>query len=100
MGAVKFIFPNELGIYLHDTPERAAFDRSDRMISSGCVRVERAADLYRWMFGDDLHGAASRPEQRMVLREPVPVYHFRFSSGGAAAIDGAVNAGAAERSLS
>jgi murein L,D-transpeptidase YcbB/YkuD len=97
MGAVKFIFPNKLGIYLHDTPNRTAFDRSDREISSGCVRVERAADLYRWIFGDDLKGAASQPEQRMVLREPVPVYLFRFSPGGSAAIDGAIKAGAAER---
>jgi hypothetical protein len=97
MGAVKFIFPNRLGIYLHDTPNRAAFDRSDRQISSGCVRVERAADLYRWMFGSDLNGAISRPEQRLVLREPVPVFLFRFSPSGAAAIDGAVEAGSAER---
>jgi hypothetical protein len=96
MGAVKFIFPNNLGIYLHDTPQRAAFERTDRRISSGCVRVERAADLYRWMFRDDLHGAASRPEQRMVLREPVPVYLFRFSPSGAAAIDRAFRSGLAE----
>jgi murein L,D-transpeptidase YcbB/YkuD len=88
MGAVKFIFPNNLGIYLHDTPHRAAFNRSDRRLSSGCVRVERAADLYRWLFADDLRGAGLRPEQRVHLPEPVPVYLFRFSPDGAAAIAG------------
>jgi murein L,D-transpeptidase YcbB/YkuD len=43
MGRVKFMFPNELGIYLHDTPEKNLFAKADRRFSSGCVRVEDAS---------------------------------------------------------
>jgi murein L,D-transpeptidase YcbB/YkuD len=75
MGAVKFMMPNEFGIYLHDFPEKSLFARSARNISSGCVRVSDAPRLAAWLF----NGAAPRPrgnapEQRVDLPEPVPVY--------------------------
>jgi murein L,D-transpeptidase YcbB/YkuD len=75
MGAVKFMFPNQLGIYLHDTPERRLFRAADRRFSSGCVRLERAAELYRWLFDLALPPRGSgKPERRIALPEPVPVY--------------------------
>ncbi|MGA9581597.1 MAG: L,D-transpeptidase family protein, partial [Allosphingosinicella sp.] len=40
MGAMKFMLPNSLGIYLHDFPDKSLFARADRRISSGCVRLE------------------------------------------------------------
>lgn len=40
LGLVKFMFPNEHAIYLHDTPEKHLFDRTDRTYSSGCVRLK------------------------------------------------------------
>ena len=40
LGRVKFMFPNQHAVYLHDTPQRGLFNRSERMFSSGCVRVE------------------------------------------------------------
>lgn len=75
MGAIKFMMPNGLDIYLHDFPDRSLFHRMDRRISSGCVRLEDAPRLARWLFG----GAAPqpdgpRPEQRVDLPAPVPVY--------------------------
>ncbi len=75
MGAVKFMMPNRLDIYLHDFPDKSLFARADRRISSGCVRLEDAQRLSAWLFG----GAAPRPdgprpEQRVDLPEPVPVY--------------------------
>jgi murein L,D-transpeptidase YcbB/YkuD len=75
MGAMKFMLPNRLGIYLHDFPDKSLFARADRRISSGCVRVEDAPRLARFLFG----GAAPRPsgpapEQQVDLPEPVPVY--------------------------
>jgi murein L,D-transpeptidase YcbB/YkuD len=75
MGAMKFMLPNQLGIYLHDYPDKSLFARSDRRISSGCVRLEDAPRLARFLFG----GPAPRPsgpapEQRVDLPEPVPVY--------------------------
>ena len=40
LGQVKFDFQNRFGVYLHDTPGRAAFDRDNRMVSHGCIRLE------------------------------------------------------------
>jgi murein L,D-transpeptidase YcbB/YkuD len=75
MGAVKFMFPNEHGIYLHDTPNRALFNEAQRTFSAGCVRVEDARRLARWLYGRDvLKTAAKTPEQRVDLPRPVPVY--------------------------
>jgi murein L,D-transpeptidase YcbB/YkuD len=75
MGAVKFMFPNRLGIYLHDTPERRLFRAADRRFSSGCVRREDAGALYRWLFDEALPPRdPGRPERRVALPEPVPVY--------------------------
>jgi L,D-transpeptidase YcbB len=75
MGAIKFMLPNDLGIYLHDFPDKSLFARDDRRLSSGCVRVEDAPRLARWLFGGTApspRGAA--PEQHVDLPEPVPVY--------------------------
>ena len=81
MGRVKFMLPNRLGIYLHDTPGKAAFRRSDRRLSSGCVRVEDAARLYRWLFGGaSMRDADGFPEQRIDLPTPVPVYITYFTA--------------------
>jgi murein L,D-transpeptidase YcbB/YkuD len=74
MGKVKFMFPNDLGIYLHDTPERELFAKPVRQFSSGCVRVENAALLGEWLFGRPLLAETSAPEQHVPLPEPVPVY--------------------------
>lgn len=45
LGRIIFRFPNAFDVYLHDTPSRWAFTRTDRAISHGCVRLEKAADL-------------------------------------------------------
>lgn len=79
MGNVKFMFPNELGVYLHDTPNKILFQQSDRRQSSGCVRVEDAARLSRWLFQRDLGSEASAPEHHVALPEPVPVYITYFT---------------------
>ncbi len=75
MGNVKFMMPNRLGIYLHDTPDKGYFTHADRRISSGCVRVEDAQRLARWLFGGiDVRASSPAPEQRVDLPSPVPVY--------------------------
>ena len=74
MGAVKFMFPNRLGIYLHDTPLRDLFAGADRRRSSGCVRVEDAARLEAWLFDGRVPTPSGAPEQRVDLPAPVPVY--------------------------
>jgi len=74
MGRVKFMFPNEHGVYLHDTPNRELFHNADRRGSAGCVRVEDADTLARWLFGSRPRPASDTPEQNVDLPEPVPVY--------------------------
>jgi murein L,D-transpeptidase YcbB/YkuD len=75
MGAMKFMMPNELGIYLHDFPDKSLFAKRERSISSGCVRVEDAPRLAAWLFGGKAPKPRGRaPEQEVDLPEPVPVY--------------------------
>lgn len=45
LGRVKFMFPNQFSVYIHDSPARSLFGRSVRSFSSGCIRVERPLEL-------------------------------------------------------
>jgi L,D-transpeptidase YcbB len=74
MGRMKFMFPNDLGIYLHDTPAKELFKEADRRFSSGCIRVEDAPRLARWLFGKVPTARSGKPEQHVDLPDPVPVY--------------------------
>jgi murein L,D-transpeptidase YcbB/YkuD len=74
MGEVKFMLPNTLGIYLHDTPDKAVFGRSPRTLSSGCVRLEDAARLGQWLAGGGEAPASEIRDERVDLPAPVPVY--------------------------
>jgi murein L,D-transpeptidase YcbB/YkuD len=73
MGQVKFMLPNPLGIYLHDTPAKGLFSAAIRTDSHGCVRLEHARRLAEWLWG-----RAPRPpaggDARLDLAAPVPVY--------------------------
>jgi murein L,D-transpeptidase YcbB/YkuD len=53
LGRVKFMFPNEHFVYLHDTPSRDLFDRESRAFSSGCIRVEDPLELARLLLRRD-----------------------------------------------
>jgi murein L,D-transpeptidase YcbB/YkuD len=74
MGHVKFGFPNNYDIYLHDTPVKELFAQDDRTISHGCIRLQDAETLARWMLGRDPQAASSQPEQNVQLPTPVPIY--------------------------
>ena len=75
MGEVKFMLPNRLGIYLHDTPNKSSFARADRRLSSGCVRVEDARRLALWLFqGRQILDGDGTPDRRIYVPEPVPVF--------------------------
>jgi murein L,D-transpeptidase YcbB/YkuD len=77
-----FMFPNKFGIYLHDTPIRWLFSRTDRRVSHGCVRLEHAEALYQWLFGRALDANAdAQSADRQDLGEPVPLYILHFSRG-------------------
>lgn len=74
MGKVKFLFPNKAGIYLHDTPDRALLKKDDRHFSNGCIRLENASELGRWLFQRPLRAKGKAPEQAVALPVQVPVY--------------------------
>ena len=76
MGNYKFNMPNDFGIYLHDVPnhERDLFKKDDRWISNGCIRLEDAPRLAKWLFGRVPKGEDSKTEVNVDLDEPVPVY--------------------------
>jgi len=74
MGRMKFMFPNDAGVYLHDNPERELFTEASRLYSGGCVRLEDAARLGRWLFGYDLDWEVAGTEQRVPIPSLVPVY--------------------------
>ncbi len=75
MGRVKFIFPNDEGIYLHDSPARDLFTKPDRHFSNGCIRLENARELGQWLLGTPIPASSPKnPEHPVALRVPVPVY--------------------------
>ena len=80
LGEIKFIFPNEYAVYLHDTPSKSLFGRSARAFSSGCVRVEHPFDFAEVLLGPDgwdaerVQAERMRRETRSVfLSKPMPV---------------------------
>jgi L,D-transpeptidase YcbB len=52
LGRIKFMFPNEHSVYLHDTPSRDLFSRDSRAFSSGCIRVENPFELVEQLLGE------------------------------------------------
>jgi len=74
MGILKFPFPNPEDIYLHDTPSKALFAKEQRNLSNGCVRVEDARRLGRWLLGQDPTSPGSEAEIRVQAPRGVPIY--------------------------
>ena len=82
LGLVKFIFPNPYDVYLHDTPNRDLFHRSERTLSSGCIRVEHpltlAAYLLRnqddWTQDKIDQTVASGQTTKVILKQQPEVY--------------------------
>lgn len=52
LGDVKFLFPNQYNVYLHDTPADALFSQTERGFSHGCVRLEKPIDLAKYVLQD------------------------------------------------
>ena len=74
MGKMKFRFPSGEDIYLHDTPTREYFAKSQRTLSNGCVRLEDAKRLARWLMGREPVAPSADPEIRVQIAQGVPVY--------------------------
>lgn len=74
MGAMKFGFVNDYDIFLHDTPRRELFAREKRAYSMGCIRLEHADRLARWLLGRDVAPDGDAPEQHVPVDKGVPIY--------------------------
>ena len=74
MGEMKFRFPSGEDIYLHDTPTREYFAKAKRTLSNGCVRLEDAKRLARWLMGREPVAPSKDPEIRVQIPQGVPVY--------------------------
>jgi L,D-transpeptidase YcbB len=74
LGRVKFMFPNNYDVYIHDTPSKAIFSLSSRAVSSGCVRVENPLDLAAELLSDAPGWSADKIREIVKLNEPRTVF--------------------------
>ncbi|MEL6336126.1 MAG: L,D-transpeptidase family protein [Pseudomonadota bacterium] len=75
LGDVKFMFPNDHAIYLHDTPQKGLFRRDNRAYSHGCVRVEKPAELAALLLGAQVEDGAGTYD-RLLSREKERYVHL------------------------
>jgi murein L,D-transpeptidase YcbB/YkuD len=80
LGRIKFMFPNKHAVYLHDTPSKSLFGRTERAFSSGCIRVENPYDFAELLLKSDewrkervLEVVDSQKTTRVNLPVPVTV---------------------------
>lgn len=79
LGRVKFIFPNNFSVYIHDTPARELFRKTKRNFSSGCIRIEQPVDLAEYLLRSDskltreVIRAVLDSGGRQVVRLPKPI---------------------------
>jgi murein L,D-transpeptidase YcbB/YkuD len=82
LGLVKFIFPNNFNVYLHDTPTDTLFFKDRRALSHGCIRVEQPVALAHYVMSDRPDWTPERistamhanEEQTVKLKSPIPVH--------------------------
>jgi len=71
LGLVKFVFPNEYGVYMHDTSARWLFAQARRDLSHGCIRVEQPEDLAEWVLRGQAGWSRDRILSAMHGTEPI-----------------------------
>lgn len=78
LGQILFELDNDLLIFLHDTNDKALFNRAQRALSHGCIRVEQARPLAAWVLGVSLADIERRIARKdtysILLPAPIPVY--------------------------
>ncbi|MBC3540198.1 murein L,D-transpeptidase [Rufibacter sediminis] len=88
LGFVKFIFPNEHNVYLHDTPSDHLFNQTERGFSHGCIRIEKPFEMAQYLLKDQkqwtpstINAAMHGGEEKYVnLSAKVPVYIVYFTA--------------------
>ncbi|HEX2164184.1 MAG TPA: L,D-transpeptidase family protein, partial [Thermoanaerobaculia bacterium] len=84
LGQIKFLFPNEHAIYLHDTSAGHLFDETVRLFSHGCIRVEKPVELAAWALGwpaERVRAAAAPgdPDDWESLPREIPVHILYYT---------------------
>lgn len=82
LGSIKFMFPNQFDVYLHDSPHKGLFQFNVRAFSHGCIRIERPLELAEYLLRDSkkwtreqiLAAIKEGKEQTVHLPQPVPVH--------------------------
>lgn len=79
LGWIKFMFPNDHAVYLHDTPNRSLFGAAKRAFSHGCVRVENPFLLADQVLGPEwtserLKRLIGSGERTIKLPQPLPIH--------------------------
>lgn len=82
LGKVKFLFPNSYDIYLHDTPDKSLFNKKDRALSHGCIRVQNPEALAQYILKNQSEWTPEKirtamnanKEQHVKVSRQVPVY--------------------------
>jgi murein L,D-transpeptidase YcbB/YkuD len=82
LGVVKFIFPNKYNVYLHDTPSKELFNRTDRAFSSGCIRLNHSLGFAHYLLKEDPSWTEEKiqkvietgREQTVILPKPINVH--------------------------
>ena len=88
LGIVKIIYPNEYLIYLHDTPSKNLFSKNSRAQSSGCVRVEGALELAKFLLDDQPEYTSEAIDEmlesgetmELAVKKDVKVHHFYWTA--------------------
>jgi L,D-transpeptidase YcbB len=85
LGYVKFLFPNDFNIYLHDTPNHELFNKDVRAFSHGCIRVEKPEELAEWVLGwpaNKVEQEMQNPPDNKSVKVPqkIPVYITYFTA--------------------
>ena len=81
LGLIKFVFPNQFGVYLHGTPQPELFYQARRDFSHGCIRVENPSALAGWVLRDHPEWTKQRilstmrgeKSVRVKVSAPIPV---------------------------
>lgn len=85
LGRIKFMFPNEFSVYLHDTPSRGLFGQVRRAFSHGCVRVDEPFRLAETVLGPSWPQARVKKliggsERYINLAAPLPIHIEYFTA--------------------
>jgi murein L,D-transpeptidase YcbB/YkuD len=88
LGLIKFLFPNNYDIYMHDTPTKSSFEKEARAFSHGCIRLAEPLKLASYLLKSDKNITEAKMlkwmnagvEKYVSVKPPMPVYIVYFTS--------------------